>query len=214
MTENEEFIFDRFLISIKSGFESLEDIIAETLETVEDEGWENEIGEEWIQENVIREYEKHSQTSKTWQQPTDPERLRQAFDSLCQQQIIALHNAGYETSDAVYEASDIWKDAEDEGLTPIGYCYYHGQDLERAIEDDLLMIGFYGATENNEKEAIIIGNKVVAALQAVGFEIDWNGSAKKRIAIRNFKWQNVFVSHDDVEERWGYDRILNLMANK
>lgn len=214
MTENEEFIFDRFLISIKSGFESLEDIIAETLETVEDEGWENEIGEEWIQENVTREYEKHSQTSKTWQQPTDPERLRQAFDSLCQQQIIALHNAGYETSDAVYEASDIWKDAEDEGLTPIGYCYYHGQDLERAIEDDLLMIGFYGATENNEKEAIIIGNKVVAALQAVGFEIDWNGSAKKRIAIRNFKWQNVFVSHDDVEERWGYDRILNLMANK
>lgn len=214
MTENEEFIFDRFLISIKSGFESLEDIIAETLETVEDEGWENEIGEEWIQENVTREYEKHSQTSKTWQQPTDPERLRQAFDSLCQQQIIALHNAGYETSDAVYEASDIWKDAEDEGLTPIGYCYYHGQDLERAIEDDLLMIGFYGATENNEKEAIIIGNKVVAALQAVGFEIDWNGSAKKRIAIRNFKWQNVFVSHDDVEERWGYDRILNLMSNK
>lgn len=214
MTENEEFIFDRFLISIKSGFESLEDIIAETLETVEDEGWENEIGEEWIQENVTREYEKHSQTSKTWQQPTDPERLRQAFDSLCQQQIIALHNAGYETSDAVYEASDIWKDAEDEGLTPIGYCYYHGQDLERAIEDDLLMIGFYGATENNEKEAIIIGNKVVGALQTVGFEIDWNGSAKKRIAIRNFKWQNVFVSHDDVEERWGYDRILNLMANK
>ena len=46
MTENEKYLYDHFLISIKSGFESLEDIITEAIEAVEDEGWESEISEE------------------------------------------------------------------------------------------------------------------------------------------------------------------------
>lgn len=212
MTENEEYIFDHFLISIKSGLQSLEDIIADTLEAIEDEGWQNEISEEWVRENVQREYDKNIQASKSWQHPTDPDRLREAFDSLCREKVIALHNAGYETSDAIYDAGDVWKDAEDEGITPIGYCYYHGQDLERVIETDVLVIGFSGARENNDKEAIIIGNKVVAALKNVGFNVEWNGSAKKRIEIHEFKWDNVFTTDEDVEEKWGYDHILQLMA--
>ena len=43
MTENEKYIYDHFLISIKSGFESLEDIIDDALEAIEEEGWQREI---------------------------------------------------------------------------------------------------------------------------------------------------------------------------
>ena len=212
MTENEEYIFNHFLISIKSGLYSLEDIIADTLETIEDEGWENEISEEWVQENVKREFDKNTLASKSWKQPTDPDLLVKAFDQLNQQKIVALHNAGYTKQDAIYDALDVWKDAEDEGLKPIGYCYYHGQDLDRAIEDDRLFIGFYGATEGNDKEAIIIGRKVVEALKGVGFDVEWNGSTAKRIEIRNFNWQNVFTTEDEVEDKWGYNRVLKIMT--
>ncbi|WP_165020640.1 MULTISPECIES: DUF6891 domain-containing protein [unclassified Dysgonomonas] len=213
MTENEKYLRDHFLVSIKSGFLSLEDIIAETLEAVEDEGWGSEISEEWVNENVKREYEKNVVASKSWQHPTDTERLHEVFDNLCREKIVALHNAGYDTADAVYDAQDIWKDIEDAGTKPIGYCYYHGQDLERVIEEGILNIGFYGAKENNDKEAIIIGNKVVAAFKAAGFNVEWNGAASRRIAIQDFNWQNNFTSDEEVEEKWGYERVLDLMVN-
>lgn len=212
MTENEKYLRDHFLVSIKSGFLSLEDVIAEMLEIVEDEGWGSEISEEWVKQHVTREYEKNVADSKTWVHPTDTQRLHQVFDNLCRENIVALHNAGYTTSDAIYDVQDIWKDIEDAGGKPIGYCYYHGQDLERVIEEGILNIGFHGAKENNEKEAIIIGNKVVAALKSAGFTIDWNGAASRRIAIQDFNWQNTFTSDEEVEDKWGYDRVLDLMT--
>jgi len=211
MTENEKYLYNHFLISIKSGFESLEDIIDSTLEEVEDEGWENEIPEEWVRDIISREYVKNELASKTWEHPTDTEKLHTVFDRLCNEKIVALHNAGYTQSEAIYDVQDVWKDLEDEGIKPIGYCYYHGQDLERVIETGVLCIGFYGEKEKNDKEAILIGNKLVLHLKEAGFTVEWNGMASKRIEIQDFNWKNAFTTDEEVEERWGYDRILQLM---
>ena len=211
MTENEKYLHDHFLISIKSGFESLEDIIDSVIEAVEDEGWEKEISEEWIREIFTTAYEKHEKDSKSWQRPTDCDRLHAAFDHLIRNKIVALHNAGYTQSDAIFDVQDVWHDLEDSGIEPVGYCYYHGQDLERAIESNTLNIGFYGKKEKNDKEAILIGNKVAEALKNQGFDLKWDGSASKRICIENFKWHNVFTTEEDVDEKWGYDRIFRLM---
>lgn len=212
MTENERYLYNHFLISIKSGFLSLNDIIEEIQEIVEDEGWENEIDEQWLKESITREYEKHLANSKTWQHPTDTDRLHKVFDGIIKQNIVALHNAGYTQSDALFDVQDVWQDLEDEGVQPIGYCYYHGQDMERAIEDGILCIGYYGAKENNDKEAILIGNKIATALREEGFDVNWNTAASKRIEIVNFNWQNVFTSDEEVEDKWGYDRTIKLMT--
>lgn len=211
MTENEKYLYDHFLISIKSGFESLEDIINDALEAVEDEGWESEISEEWIRETLSREYAKNEAESKLWEHPTHVEKLHKIFDKLNTEKILALHNAGYTQSEAIYDVQDVWKDIEDEGVRPIGYCYYHGQDLERVITDGVLCLGFYGEKEKNDKEAILIGRKVVEAFEAEGFTVEWNCSASQRIEIQNFEWKNVFTSYDEVDEKWGYDRAIELM---
>ncbi len=211
MTENEKYIYDHFITSIKSGLQSLDDVIDETLEIVEDEGWQKEIDEEWVRNGIRNGYAKHIESSKGWQHPTDPEKLRQAFDSLCKEKIVALHNAGYTQSEALEDISDVWQDLEDAYIQPIGYCYYHGQDLDRAINDGGLMIGFYGKKEKNDKEAIIIGHKVVNALKAVGFDVKWNHAASQRIEIPDFKWENVFTSDEDVDSEWGYDRVFKMM---
>ena len=211
MTENEKYLYHHFLTSIKSGFESIEDIIENALEEVEDEGWENEISEDWIREVITREYSKNEEESKKWMHPTDTERLHTVFDNLCKEKIVVLHNAGYTQADAIYDVQDVWKDLEDEGMKPVGYCYYHGQDLERVIETGVLCIGFYGEKENNDKDAIAIGHKVASAFKGAGFEIEWNGTALKRIEIPHFKWQNVFTSDEEVEDKWGYERVFKLM---
>lgn len=212
MTENEKSVYESFMNSIKSGFSSLEDIIDETLEIVEDEGWETEITGEWINEYVTREYNKHAEDSKIWQRPTDPDRLVAVFDKLRRHKIVALHNAGYTQQDALYDIKEVWEDLEDVDVHPIGYCYYHGQDIERAIEDEILCLGFYGKKEKNDKEAIMIGNIVVNALKEAGFEINWNNTATKRIEIQNFRWHNAFTSYDEVEEKWGYDQAIKIMS--
>ena len=211
MTENEKYLYDHFLISIKSGFESLEDIISNALEMVEDEGWEKEISEEWIKNTLTSAYEKHEQKSKAWKRPTDTDKLHAAFDHLCRNKIVALHNAGYTQSDAIFDGQDVWLDLEDEGVKPIGYCYYHGQDLERVIETGELNIGFHGEKEKNDKEAILIGHQVVEALKNQGFSVSWDESAKKRILIEDFNWQNIFTTDEDVDDKWGYDRVFRLM---
>lgn len=211
MTENEKYLYDHFLISIKSGFESLEDIINDAIEAVEDEGWQREISEEWIRETLTREYQKNLEESKAWENKTDTDKLREVFDSLCEKKILALHNVGYTTSEALYDIEDVWNELEDEEINPIGFCYYHGQDLERVIETGELPIGFGGTKEKNEKEAIAIGNIVSAALKDAGFEVRWNNSAADRITLLNFKWQNQFVSDEEVENKWGHDRVFDLM---
>lgn len=213
MTENEKYIYDHFLISIKSGFESLEEIIDGALEAVEEEGWQREVSEEWIRETLTREYEKNLSQSKTWEKVTDVTKLTDVFDQLCKNKIIAVHNIGYDTSEAIYDIQELWNDLEDEGVEPIGYCYYHGQDLERVIESGELPIGFSGAKANNEKEAIGIGNQVANALKKAGFNIEWNNSASDRISIVDFKWQNAFSSDEEVEEKWGLEKVFHLMKN-
>lgn len=212
MTENEKYLYDHFLIDIKSGFQSLEDIIEGAIEAVEEEAWEHEISDQWIRETFTREYEKNLQASKTWGADTDTNKLVEVFNKLCSKDnILALHNIGYTDSEAIYDTQEIWQQLEDEDIHPIGYCYYHGQDLERVITDGELLIGFSGVRENNEKEAIQIGVKVVKALEDAGFEVEWKNSASDKIHVVNFNWQNVFTSHDEVDEKWGPDRVFNLL---
>lgn len=211
MTENEKYVFNHFLIGVKAGFESLEDIVDDALSIVEEEGWEHEISEEWIRENVTREYNKNLESSKTWNRPTDVDRLMLAFDELSRMKVVTLHNAGYDAQDAVFDLKEVWEDAEDEDLNPIGYCYYTGQDLKQAITDNSLLITFGGTKEKDDKKSIIVGNVIAEVLKKSGFEIDWDNSASRPIEILDFKWQNLFVSDEDSDEKWGYDRTLSVM---
>lgn len=212
MTENEKYIYDAFMNSIKSGFNSLEEVVDETIEMVEDEGWETEITEDWIRENITREYNKYLAATKTWQHPTDCDRLLTVFDQLSKEKIVALHCAGYTQDDAIFDVKEVWEDLEDMDIHPIGYCFYHQQDMERAIAENRLLIGFYGKKEKNDKDAIMIGNMVVNALRNAGFEVKWDNTTSKRIEVKPFIWHNTYISDDDVEEKWGYDRVIKLMG--
>lgn len=211
MTENEKYLYDHFLINIKSGFESLDDIIDGAIQMVEDEAWQKEIPEEWVKKTLTQAYDKHLAESKSWVANTDVERLIQVFDDLCRNKILAVHNIGYTSSEAIYDIQVLWQELEDQGIQPKGYCYYHGQDLERVITTGELMIGFSGVKEKNEKEAIAVGNKVKDALEKAGFTVKWNHSATGRIQIVDFNWQNLFESEEAIENKWGQDRIFDLM---
>lgn len=214
MTENEEFIYESLVMQVRMGFLSIEEIAENLLEEVEDNGFEDEISEEWVQERLDSEYRKFVEESKSWPKPTDTEKLIMAFDELCRQNIIALHNAGYEMSDGEYEVVEVERELRKTGIESDGYCFYHEQDLERAVIGDkpTLYIAFNKIDNTDANVAINVGKKVCEVLNKYGLKTIWNGEVTTRISIPDFRWQRIYDDED--RDLLDYEEVVNLMVHK
>jgi hypothetical protein len=121
-----------------------------------------------------------------WETQTDCDRLDATFSSLRTQSVLALQNAGYTTSDAHGDAWNlINQDAPDRWL---GFCYYHGQDVERALSGNALYIGFDAVAADREAK-VRLGEIVARALRDAEFTLEWNGDPETRMTITNIHWQ-------------------------
>ena len=213
MTENQEFSYESSVSQVRMGFLPIDEIKDNIIEEIEDNGFEDEISEEWANEQIDNEWENLISESKNWKSPTDTERLTEAFDELCDQNIIALHNAGFETSDGEYEVVEVERALRENGKMSEGYCFYHEQDLARAISKDnpSLYIAFQKINNEDDKVSIEVGKKVVEVLKHHGFAVDWNESANTKILIPNFKWQRIYDENNrDLQD---YNKVIERMSN-
>lgn len=211
MNEDQEYIYEMIVNKVRMGFDAKEVIQEMILEQVEDEELEDEVSEDWINETVAAEFKKVKQESKTWSHPTDPEKLAKAFDELCAQNIIALHNAGFETSDGEQEVVDIEIQLRDNGKQSDGYCFYHEQDLERAIDPDSknLMIAFQKINNSDDAVTLAVGKIVAAKLREHGFTIRWNENPQQKIEIVDINWHKQY--NEDDEAHFEHARVLDLL---
>ena len=214
MTENEAFIYESIENQVRMGFLPLDEIKDNILDEIEDNEFENEISEDWATQHIEAEWNSRLNETKTWKTPTDTERLIAAFDELCDQNIIALHNAGYTTSDGEYEVVDVERKLRDNGIVSDGYCFYHEQDLSRAIakEDPSLYIAFQKVDNEDDAVTIAVGKKVVEVLKKHQFEVDWNESPTTKILIPNFKWE-LFYDENNVD-LLDYEAVAKRMIGK
>ena len=211
MTENETFIYESIFNQLRMGFLSNDEIQENILEEIEDNEFEDEISEEWAFDKIKEEYQKLLSDSKQWKSPTDTEKLIKAFDELCDQNIIALHNAGYTTSDGEYEVVEVETELQKNEVESDGYCFYHEQDLQTAvaIENPTLYIAFQKVNNSDEETTISVGNKVAEVLINNDFKIKWNGSAKTKIEIPGFRWQKIF--DEDARDLQDYSEVVDRM---
>ncbi|MGV0937886.1 DUF6891 domain-containing protein [Empedobacter falsenii] len=214
MTENEAFIYESIENQVRMGFLSLDEIKDNILDEIEDNEFENEISEDWATQHIEAEWQSRLNETKTWKSPTDTDRLIAAFDELCDQNIIALHNAGYTTSDGEYEVVDVERKLRDNGVVSDGYCFYHEQDLSRAIakEDPSLYIAFQKVDNEDDDVTIAVGKKVVEVLKKHQFEVDWNESPTSKILIPNFKWE-LFYDENNLD-LLDYEAVAKRMIGK
>ncbi len=124
-----------------------------------------------------------------WPKVTDCDRLDNAFTALRRRGIVALHKAGNDQSDG----HDIFRytcSRANDRNSIIGYCFYHLQDLERAIDGGGLYISF-GPTDPKmeEVEGAKIGRSVKQELGRAGLEVIWDETFAKRIFIKKFEWR-------------------------
>ncbi len=213
MSEDQQFIFDSIYTQVRSGFYSLEDIQNNIIEEIEDNGFEDEISEDWAYKQINAVNEELLKESESWGENTQTNRLIAAFDELAESKIIALHYTGYTMDDGEYEVVEVERTLNDNNEKSEGYCFYHGQDLEHAVRGEGLNISFQKI--NNESDAVSkeIAKKIVAVLEKHDLKVDWNGKASSKILLTDFKWQRIY--DEDDRDLLNYNYVVDaILLNK
>lgn len=181
MNEYEEDIADEIRIRVWSGFASLSDVL-----TMIEDCDESEVDRRMLAEFAKSEFQAKRDAEAVWPPVTDCTRLDAAFEALNDLDIIALHYAGYTMSDGFSHVAEVLADSDRRKVK--GYCFYHAQDVARAVDGYGLMLA-YGDIADTAKGKRAIGELVKAELERQGFVVEWDGDEEKRINLPEIVWQ-------------------------
>lgn len=137
---------------------------------------------------VMAEVARQQAEQKSWSEVTDCDRLDKAFAALRAECILAIHNAGMTPSEGIDEMSEQYQAAGGNKSGIVGYCYYHRQDMEHALDQRSLGLAF-GAIDGDELKGVGVGERVRAALEGEGLRVSWSGSIADKLNITDFQWQ-------------------------
>jgi hypothetical protein len=181
MNETEQYIRDAIKVWVWSGFHD-QDEVDEMLEDL----LEGDVDPDAMREAIANAFKEKAAAEKSWPAETDCDRLDRVFDALNTNGIVALQNSGYTMSDG---RSDVGEALNERGFDKYhGYCFYHGQDLERAVNGGGLMLAF-GDIEADPAKKKEVGNEICVALAKAGFKTEWNGDPETRINIPVIDWK-------------------------
>jgi hypothetical protein len=181
LNETDRYILNAIRKWVWSGFYT-----ADEVDFMIDDILEDDAHEEFLREAVAPEFAKKSEAEKNWPEKSDCDRLDSVFGALEKRNILCLQKSGYETSDGHQEAFEILSDQP--GNRYIGYCFYDGQDLERALDGGGLLVAF-DHVDGDVPDKIKVGNALKEELERVGFKIDWSGTTDQRINIPTIDWK-------------------------
>lgn len=175
---------------VARGSRTFAEILAEAVEFLFEE-YEEEADKATVarlaKEELEAAFADHLAVQATWPETTDCDRLDQVFDALNAGGIVALHDFTCCQNCGLAEIRDELQAAADAGADVTGFTFYHAQDTDRATEGDGLYLT-YGHVDGSEANGVAIGRVVADTLREAGFEIDWDGTFSKRIAVR-LDWQ-------------------------
>lgn len=181
MTDDEQYVADSIDNWVRAGFYTHDDI-----EQMVDDIIEEDVDADEMKSLIGPKLRAKLREERSWPAVTDCDRLDQVFYALCEQGICALANAGYTMSDGYSDVSEAVADAPDGHYT--GFCFYHGQDVERAIEGEGVMLAF-GDLGDDAARSVQVGQVIVDALKLAGFQADWDGTTQTRINLPVFDWK-------------------------
>jgi hypothetical protein len=171
---------------VRGGFEERDRIIEILCEEMYAPG---ELAEADVIAAVDAAFASLARDKATWPATTDCDRLDGVFAALNARGIIALQNAGYTQSDGYDDVRQSHHERSDRDRV-IGYCFYHGQDLERAVHGQGLHLAFGPMdAKKEETEGPRIGAIIVEELARAGFAVRWDGTFDQRIFIPTIDWK-------------------------
>ncbi len=171
---------------VRSGFYDKEELLRIFCEEMYEP---DELSPVDVSKMIDAEFIQWNTEKQNWPPITDCDRLDSAFSAIKKRRIIALQNAGYTQSDGQDDVSEEYHNHPNKELIQ-GFCFYHGQDLERAIHGGGLFIAF-GPIDPQEEESIGsgIGLVIKEEFEKVGLTIIWDGTINTRLHLPNIVWQ-------------------------
>ena len=177
---------DAIAVLTRSGFYDRETIMEIVCQEMFGPG---EVDEAAVGKAIDAEMRALAAERATWPEVTDCDRLDEAFGALNARNIIALQNAGYTQSDGYDDFQEAYA-RHPKKASVIGYCFYHGQDLERAVRGEGLWLAFGPVDPKREAtDGPKVGAIIRDELQRVGLPVEWDGTFGQRISVPRFKWQ-------------------------
>ena len=135
LNRTDKYILDAIRKWVWSGFYSADDVNG-----MIDDILEEDANEQMLRAAVAPEFAKKREAEQGWPAVTDCDRLDVVFTALANRGVLCLHNAGYTMSDGHSDSFEAL--SEQPKGRYFGYCFYHGQDVERAIDGQHLMLAF------------------------------------------------------------------------
>ena len=175
----------------KSGFFSYDEI----LEILEDQFIEEEL--DFSQFDISLNESSNNNFNK----------LEDVFTSLAKDNIVAIHNCGFDIEEGVADAFELFVHLKNNKFNPDGFCFYTFDDVEECLIENHLKITF-GDFENDENKALDIGKVVARSLKDAGFEIEWNETVNNQITINPFEWDKSFSEKTEYEIEGAYENFI------
>lgn len=172
----------------KSGFFSVDEI----MEILEDQFIEEEI--DFSDFNISLNDFSNDNFSK----------LENVFTKLADENIIAIHNCGFDIEEGVNDAFELQVHLINNKFDVDGFCFYTFEDVEEAVFDNRLKITF-GDFENNEGKALEIGKIIADYLKNENFTINWDESINNQIEINPFNWDKSYDGMKEYEIEGAYE---------
>ena len=181
------YAIEQMNLLILGGFRPPDEIAQIIIEECFRPGEVTEADATWVGQEVARAWAAKVEDEGSWPAQTDVDKLAAAFATLSAGGIMGLHQAGVEPSDGLTEVYDEYAAAGSEASRIVGYCFYHQQDVERAIAGHGLLLAF-GDIGGDPAKGVEIGRRIVAALEQSGLRPAWDGTIDRCIGI-GLRWQ-------------------------
>lgn len=134
-------------------------------------------------------------------------KLENAFSKLSSEDIVAIHNCGYDIEEGVSDAFELYVHLLNNKFETQGFCFYTFEDVEYGVFDSKLNITF-GDFENDEDKALEIGKTVSKYLKDEGFTINWDETVNNQIEINPFQWDKSYDDEKEYEIEGAYDAFV------
>ena len=127
--------------------------------------------------------------------------------------IIGVHNCGYDFEEGVEDIFELYVHLFNNKYAVEGFCFYTFEDVEDAIESEVLRITF-GDFQRDESKSLKIGKTVYGSLSGAGFDLNWNESVNDPIEIVNFQWDKKYDENKEYEIEGAYDLFVGVIDEK
>lgn len=182
----EQNLIDDITAWVRAGFHTTEELLEIVCNELHSP---DELDPDAVAGAILAAVRAHEDDKLTWPAVTDCDRITSAFCALAECGVIALENAGYTQSDGYSDFRDAYASHPNKARV-VGYCFYHGQDLERAVRGEGLFLAFGPADPGDEAtNGVEVGSIVRTELERVGLRVAWDGTFAQRIALPDIVWR-------------------------